>query len=157
MSHGYIEPVLRFANTNLLATSSQIANPRNSADIISFVESNGYRQDDFDIFVALDLDPQHPSGGFANGGGGNFVYAGYYFSQTDFADLTTRGAYSQSKLFWIGKTVYDHECGHLFGWEHEWTPNWTFRSDDLITDPVLYGWMDTDGDGIPEILDSNPY
>ena len=156
-SHGFTETVLRFTNTNLLASSSQIANPRNSADIISFVESNGYRQSDFDIFVALDLDPQHPSGGFANGGGGNFVYVGYYFSQTDFADLTTRGAYSQSKLFWIGKTVYDHECGHLFGWEHEWTPNWAFRSDDLITDPVLYGWMDTDGDGIPEILDSNPY
>jgi hypothetical protein len=27
----------------------------------------------------------------------------------------------------------------------------------LMTDPVLYGWTDTDGDGIPEIIDPTPY
>ena len=155
-SHGFTEPVLRFASTNFLALSSQIANPRNSADIISFVESNGYRQEDFDIFVSLDLDAQHCSGGWTNYGG-NFVYMGYYFSQTDFADLSTHGATGKSKLFCIGKSVYDHECGHIFGWEHEWTPNWVLRPQDFITDPLLYGWMDTDGDGIPEILDHSSY
>jgi hypothetical protein len=151
MSHGFTEPVLRFSNTNLLATSSQIANPRNSADIISFVESNGYRQEDFDIFVALDLDAQNCRGGWANYGG-NFVYMGYYFSPIAFADLNNNAANGKSQLFWIGKSIYDHECGHIFGWEHEWIPNWQLRPGDLITDPVLYGWTDTDGDGIPEIL-----
>lgn len=156
-THALTESVLRFSNTNLLSSNGEIADPRNLADVIAFIESRGYLQSDFDIFVSLDLDPQHPSGGFANGGGGNFVYMGYYFSQANFADLTTRGAYSQSKLFWLGKSIYDHECGHLFGWEHEWTPNWILRADGLITDPVLYGWTDTDGDGVAEILDLTPY
>jgi hypothetical protein len=157
-SHGYAQPILHFANTNLLASSSEIANPRSSTEIISFVESRGYRQEDFDIFVSLNLDPQHPSGGFS-GFGSNFVYVGYYSSQATYADLSTAMSHGKPQLFWIGKTVYDHECGHIFGWEHEWTP-WDSNklfADELITSPVLYGWLDTDGDGIPEILDPTPY
>jgi len=155
-SHGLAEPILHFANTNFLASSTEIANPRNSAEIVSFIEGRGYRQEDFDILVSMDLDAQNCRGGSADYGG-NFVYMGYYFAPTTFADLTKNAANGKSQLFWIGKTIYDHECGHIFGWEHEWTPNWQFRPGDLITDPVLYGWTDTDGDGVPEILSPNPY
>jgi hypothetical protein len=156
-SHGFAEPVLQFSSTNFLASSSEIANPGNSADIISLVESKGYRQEDFDIFVSLNLDAQNISGGWANYGG-NFVYMGYYFSQTTFADLSKSAGGGKSQLFWIGKSIYDHECGHIFGWEHEWTGMGSnLRPDDLITDPSLYGWIDTDGDGVPEIMDPTPY
>ena len=155
-SYGLTAPILRFANTNFMASSAEIANPRSSAEIGSFIESKGYHQEDFDILVSMDLDAQNCRGGWTNYGG-NFVYMGYYFSATAFADLTKNAANGKSQLFWIGKSIYDHECGHIFGWEHEWTPNWQLRPDDSMTDPTLYGWNDTDGDGVPEILSSNPY
>jgi hypothetical protein len=155
-SHGFTEPVLQFLSTNFLASSTEIANPGNSEAIASFIEGRGYRREDFDILVSMDLDAQNCRGGSTTYGG-NFVYMGYYFSPTTFADLSKNAANGKSRLFWIGKAIYDHECGHIFGWEHEWTPNWQLRPDGLITDPVLYGWTDTDGDGIPEIMDPTPY
>jgi hypothetical protein len=155
-SHGYSEPMLRFSNTNFLASSNEIANPQSSAEIVSFIQGKGYYQEDFDILVSMDLDAQNCRGGWANYGG-NFVYMGYYFSPTAFADLSKTSTKGKSQLFGIGKAIYDHECGHIFGWEHAWTPNWQLGPDDLMTDPVLYGWTDTDGDGIPEIIDPTPY
>lgn len=156
-AHGDTEPMLRFSNTNFLASSAEIANSGSSAEIASFIEGKGYRQEDFDILVSMDLDAQNSRGGWANYGG-NFVYMGYYFSQTTFADLSKSAGGGKPELFWIGKAIYDHECGHIFGWEHKWTGGLgNLRPNDLITDPILYGWIDTDGDGIPEIMNPTPY
>jgi hypothetical protein len=156
-SVGYDQPFVQFANTNFLASSSEITNPRSSSDLISFVHGKGYSVGDFDIYVSLDLNAQNPAGGFAYYGG-NFVYMGYYYAPTDFADLSQLSANRKSVLFWIGKAIYDHECGHIFGWEHEWTiTKGQSKPGAAITDPCLYGWTDTDGDGIPEILSPTAY
>ncbi|MEK6285206.1 MAG: hypothetical protein AABO57_05650 [Acidobacteriota bacterium] len=154
---GNDKAMVQFINTNFLASSTEIASPRNTEEIISYVLNQGHKREDFDIYVALDLNPQSPAGGFANYGG-NFAYIGYYFAKRDFADLGQLASYDKSELFWIGKALYDHEIGHIFGWEHEWTISTKsrFLPDDPITDPVLYGWADTDGDGASEILSSLP-
>jgi hypothetical protein len=156
-SCGANRAMVQFVNTNFLASRIEIANPRNSEEIISYVQNTGHRRDDFDIYVALDLDAQNPAGGFADYGG-DFAYMGYWFAQTNFADLCQLGSYNKPQLFWIAKAIYDHEFGHIFGWEHEWTISSSsrFLPDDPITDPVLYNWTDNDGNGIPDIMNSMP-
>jgi hypothetical protein len=60
----------------------------------------------------------------------------------------------------IARTAYHHEMAHLWGWEHEWSVACTRaadRSRPFLADPVLFGWEDVDGDGVPEILDATPY
>ncbi|HEX8090666.1 MAG TPA: hypothetical protein VF762_17535 [Blastocatellia bacterium] len=152
-----LQPAVQFTNTNFLAPSSEISDPRDKEEIKAFVESRGYQRDSFDIFVSLDLNAQSPAGGFTSFGG-EFVYMGYFYEASSFADLTELSDYKESRLFWIAKAVYDHECGHVFGWEHEWAmPQKNNAPGDCITDPALYGWTDTDGDDIPEILDPTPY
>jgi hypothetical protein len=32
-----------------------------------------------------------------------------------------------------------------------------FNDEPFITSPILFGWEDVDGDGVPEILDDTPY
>jgi hypothetical protein len=58
-----------------------------------------------------------------------------------------------------------HEVYHLFGYpaSHSWActsgPQIDASDNCGISDPpaLLLGWIDTDGDGVPEILDSTPY
>jgi hypothetical protein len=62
---------------------------------------------------------------------------------------------------WINWVVYDHELLHLFGWEHEW-PNrdgsGPAQYNQLHPFPyTLFGWVDTNADGVIEILSDHPY
>lgn len=58
---------------------------------------------------------------------------------------------------------FNHELSHLFGMLDNWpfnpggaiTPDGQ-RHDDWIT-YAMFGWADSDGDGLPEILDPTPY
>jgi uncharacterized protein (TIGR03437 family) len=145
---GWPQPLVQFTNTNILAQSSQVSNPSDQNSIISFLTSKGYSASDFDVYVSLSLDPSHPAGGFESG---NFIFMGYYFGAANYVTLDA------GTLLDLAGSVYDHEMGHVFGWEHEWTPNYPAASPNPITDPILYGWRDTDGDGTPEIIDPTPY
>jgi hypothetical protein len=57
---------------------------------------------------------------------------------------------------------FNHELSHLFGMMDDWPPRrGAAGPDDSLIDDwipyVMFGWTDTDGDGIPEILDTTPY
>ena len=145
---GFAQPV-QFTNVNFLVPSSQIANPTDKATIVNYVTSQGYSPSDFDAFVVLNLDAAHPAGG--EYAGQSFIPMGYPFSATSFAKL------DQPSLLSIAGAVYDHEFGHAFGWEHEWSPDYAISYPTPITEPTLYGWVDNDGDGISELLDATPY
>jgi len=58
-------------------------------------------------------------------------------------------------------TLFDHELGHLFGYRDGWPPHTEVNEEGLdvaiYLPAVLYGWTDTDGDRVVEILDPTPY
>ncbi len=153
-SQGFAEPILQFSNTNILVDRSEIDNPEIRQHVEAVASEKGYEKEDYDILVSLDLDAQNPvpSGvhdGFSNGR--DFVYMGYYFATdlpAEVADLR------RGRAGFLAQNVYDHHIGHIFGWEHSWTPQ---EGGFFITQPDLYGWTDVDGDGIREIEDPTPY
>ncbi len=58
---------------------------------------------------------------------------------------------------------FDHELSHLFGMMDSWpfSPGSVLAPDGLRHDDwipyVMFGWTDTDGDHLPEIIDPTPY
>jgi hypothetical protein len=57
---------------------------------------------------------------------------------------------------------FDHELSHMFGMMDDWPfQRGTAGPEGSVIDDwipyVMFGWTDTDGDGIPEILDTTPY
>ncbi len=61
--------------------------------------------------------------------------------------------------------LFDHELAHGMGWQHWWPVGDAGVSEALYSNwrhtyafpYYLFGWVDADGDGIPEILDPTPY
>ncbi len=153
-ARGYAEPVVRFTHTNILALRSEIGDPRDRNSVVAFLAGKGYSEQDFDIVVSMDLDAESTSGGFTDLN--DFVYMGCFFC--------TGGGFqslSASDLTLVANAIYHHEFGHIWGWNHDWTDCTPISNVDLcqgfMTAPTLWGWEDTDGDGVPEILDSTPY
>jgi hypothetical protein len=85
-----------------------IADPGIPADVVAYLARQGISTNDFDLLIALDLDPSHPAGGFGaeTPDGTPFIHMGYFFSQSDTADL------DPDRLHLIGNAVYGHEVLH---------------------------------------------
>lgn len=153
-SRGYAAPLVQFAFTNVLIPGVQVADPRSLDAVAPVIAGEGVVVDDYDIIAVINIDPAQSEGGFASGGFAGsrpFVYMGN-FGLWD-ARLTL--AQWQS----VANASYHHEIGHHWGWGHGWSPVCGRSSayTPFITEPVLYGWEDTDGDRIPEIVDPTPY
>lgn len=62
----------------------------------------------------------------------------------------------------IGGSLIEHELTHSMGWLHHW-PNGFGSGEDWLRNRdgwepyLLFGWTDTDGDGVIEIYDQTPY
>jgi hypothetical protein len=150
--HGYPAPLIAFENTNLVVNPAEI-DPVKLQDLQKHAEAKGLKAHEFDIYVTLDLNPRNVAGGYARYDLRS-VYVGNYGRWT--SPLNER--------WWraVAATAYHHETGHLWGWEHSWVPACPQPPDvpphqPFITDPALFGWIDLDGDKIPEINDPNPY
>ena len=94
-------------------------------------------------------------------GGGKMAYVGWYHGTFDGnPDLT-----ESKRLHDFIRTLYIHEFDHFYGWEHGgWvSEKWDsdeylyYRQNLSLVDPILFGWLDTDGDSIPEAVDPTPY
>ena len=148
---GFGAPLVQFSNTVFLVPPSAITDPASRDDVIAYVETQGFMRSDFDMFLSIDLQPGVPRGGFAFMGG-EFAHMGCFFGggcQTG-SPINLDATILQQVAF----AMYQHEVGHLWGWEHGWSE---CSCRPFITVPALFGWTDVDGDGVPEIIDPTPY
>lgn len=153
---GFAGPIVSFESTNVVISPAQIADPRSRAAVLAAAGREGLGSSGYDFIVSLNIDPARSEGGFATPGDG-FVYVGNYRFWS-----TTLGS---SDWLSIAATAYHHEVAHHWGWPatHDWSPACSaadltdlgFRP--FLAAPVLFGWEDVDGDGVPEILDETPY
>jgi hypothetical protein len=154
LNQGFANPIVQFEFTNVAIAGALIVDPRSPSSVKQTLALEGYSADGYDFLVVINIDPLRSEGGFAGSDalGPLFVYMGN-FSQWHERPL-------DAEWETIARAAYHHEVAHHWGWEHEWsawcgtgqTPWWPF-----IAAPALFGWTDTDGDGVPEILDATPY
>ena len=159
-ARGYAAPIVVFRNTNAVIRSPAEGlrlrngtelNPRVPDSMRGLLQERGFAPDDFELVVAVDMHPVRFAGGISINQR-RFIHVGNYFRRT--SPLSARD------WMYVGRTVYHHEVAHQWGWPgtHDWDahcePN---PSEPFIVPPVLFGWEDTDGDRIPEILDGTPY
>jgi hypothetical protein len=152
-SRGYSVPIVVFDNTNIVIDSAQIANPRRPGSVRAAAERHGLSTANYQIVMAIDINPQESVGGFSLPSE-RAVYVGNYSSWK-----TSLGA-QQWKM--IARTAYHHEVAHHWGWPdtHDWAGSCGGKQPEFapfIAPPMLFGWEDLDGDGVPEILSQTPY
>ena len=145
-------PILQFE-----VTGAYLASPpaRGSLVPIDQVRSlTGYDPGQFDLLAEVDLDVDNPFGGES---GGMAIY-GCTGAGTQQVNLwaNVSAAYDVENL---PKTLLIHEVDHLMGWSHEWPCGDGSTPDVCNQEPpyLLFGWYDTDSDGMPEIVSTRPY
>jgi hypothetical protein len=115
----------------------------------------------YDLLAEVDLDStmsvSSQLAGMGFGGTGCFdegsPYVNIYFVLTSAREMDFSG------------TIFDHELSHSLGWMHWWAnldgSVETQGTVDMVHNASfptrLFGWIDTDGDGVVEILDPTPY
>jgi hypothetical protein len=130
------------------------ANDKRVETFQPYLESQGASVDDYDAFMVLDINAGPPSDntyGWCCYSNHRLIW-GEYAGDYDVTESEGADWVALDGAFWVG---FMHEMGHWHGWDHEWAG--ATKPDRLITAPALYGWTDTDGDGIAEILDPTPY
>jgi hypothetical protein len=148
----YGSPIVAFSNTNVVIESSQVTDPRTLNGIMTALAEQRTSAVGYDFVVSINIDPGRSEGGVATPGSiPAFIYMG------NFSRWTTR--LSASQFTSISGAVYHHEVIHHWGWpgSHDWDSCNSTYGFNFRVPPVLLGWVDVDGDGVPEILDQTPY
>ena len=149
-ARGLPAPIVRFENTTVLVEPASIPDPRTAEGVTAALASLGQSADGYDILASVNVDPSRSEGGFAVDSNrflfiGNFSAFSSPLRPTDYVS--------------VARTLYHHEVVHLWGWPgtHDWASNCGSFGFNFRVPPILLGWEDVDGDGVPEILDPTPY
>jgi hypothetical protein len=148
---GYKSPIVAFDNTNVVLAPTAGLDPADHRSVRTAVQRRGFKPEDYQLVISINMDPVRFAGGFSNNAN-RFIHVGNYFNQPTL--LTPR------QWGFVARTAYHHEVAHQWGWPgtHDWDARCeTAGSEPFIVPPMLLGWEDTDGDGVPEILDATPY
>lgn len=154
-SNGYATPIVRFEFTNVTVPGTRGAPPKSLPHAQALLQAQGISTSGYHFVAVINIDPTLLEGGFASINSLDpplFIYMGNYGA---WSSRPTDTNFSN-----IASATYHHEVAHHWGWQHEWTPVCGVASNPwhpFITAPVLFGWLDTDADGVPEILDATPY
>ena len=146
---GFSTPFVTFVNSTVVLDRMAV-DPTRLDDLKRAAASMGIVVADYQIYIAIDMDPRQSRGGRATYPTRS-IYVGNY------------GAWNKpltaAQWMLVARTAYHHEVVHLWGWDHDWTAVCQSGRpfEPFITDPMLLGWRDSDGDGIVEILDPTPY
>jgi hypothetical protein len=165
---GLTEPILQVETT-----SAFISSPPHPGALLTAkdIQTAGYDRSKFDLVAEVDLDANNLYGenslvkgalGFSFGGCGKAP-----LSPVDLWIVHKK----DTDLGWeLTYTLLDHEFFHSLGWDHAMPCRQNIFDDYLADDglmtfdmcdfshpPAQFGWEDLNGNGIPEILDPNPY
>jgi hypothetical protein len=157
---GVSTPILQIKTTGTFLDEPTVAGQEESAAQIAARTGQDLTQ--YDFLVEVDLDAEISVA--ANTGGLGFGGTGCWEDGSPMVDIYAVVNSRESLMSGFG-TVFDHELSHSLGWSHWWpTGNASVAgqySTDMYHNPIfptlLFGWTDSDGDGLLEILDPTPY
>jgi hypothetical protein len=167
-SLGLTTPILQVETT-----SAFVPSPPHPGSLLTAadIQAAGYDRSKFDVVAEVDLDTNNTVGtkapykgllGYTSGGCGKAPA-----SPVDIWVVHEKNF----DLGWdLSYTLLDHEFFHALGWGHTLpcrqnifddymgdSGTTTFDMCDFSHPPAQFGWEDLNGNGIPEILDPNPY
>ena len=156
--HGLTAPIL-----SLDVTGTYLAAPPTPGQLVTAeqVQSlTGFDASQFDLLAQVDLDTNNTYG--QGTGAGGYALEGCTGRGTRQVNIWIHmgGAASIDTL---AGSLLDHELSHIMGWQHWWPcgQGGPAPADGQPCNPILptfmFGWTDTDGDGLAEILDPTPY
>ncbi len=163
LSHGQSQPFMQ-----VTADAAYVSPPPSPGDFLTAAQVlslTGKDPSAYDFLMQIDLD--------ANGTLVHRVFSGVIESGGGVA-LQGCGSGNKNGIMNIYSSIADpgdlvgglgmdfnHELSHLFGMMDNWPSISATGPDGLGTQDwipyVMFGWTDSDGDGIPEIIDPTPY
>jgi hypothetical protein len=150
-SRGYRAPLLVFENTNVVVEAAEIRDPHNPEMIRAAAERHGISTGPYEIVMGIDINPLEGRGGLSVLRERSVYVGNYSFWKAPLADREWR---------MVANTAYHHEIAHHWGWDHDWSVKCGRTKvgyEPFLAAPILFGWEDVDGDGVPEILEDKPY
>ncbi len=168
-SWGIKDTVLYFKNTNICINAALVGNDAYAySNLYPYLKSNGYDVNSYDLIIIMNMNP------------GSEICCAWQVSTLpgegpfslvchDFRHQTENFAnYTQADLNLYARTIYYEEMQHAFGYEHSMPLRFFYNSmapevahlhgkPDMFVMPGIFGWDDTDGNGIIEILEPNPF
>lgn len=151
--HSLATPILQLQVTGAYVSLHPVPGKLITIEQVKALTSSDPAQ--FDLLAEVDLDAKNTYGGAA---GGLAIY-GCTGRRTQQVNLWSNVA-AASDMEYLPKTLLIHELDHLMGWLHDWPcgPKGS-PAESCNQEPpyLLFGWLDTNGDGVPEILAPNPY
>lgn len=142
--------------------SVYINQPVRPGDFVRFSDIQnltGIDPSTYDLVGQVDLDKDLSVAG--GSGAGGFAMDGCSGSVNPRVNIWD-GVTDEFSLQWLAPTLLDHELAHIMGWQH-WWPRWdgseeyNLGQNDVVWPALLFGWVDSDSDGIIEINDPTPY
>jgi hypothetical protein len=128
------------------------------------LSATGKSTSSFDFVMQVDLDKDGTyaamNGGYVEAGGG---LALHNCEPSKSGPINIWSSVTSAETVRGGLVMdFNHEFSHLFGMMDDWPgPPLIAGPADTTTNDwipyVIFGWSDTDGDGIPEIVDPTPY
>ena len=154
-ARGFGAPIVSFDSTNVVLPGGAVQTPNSLNSVVAALAARGVSTTGYRFIIAINLDPAKSEGGSAFVGATEpaFIYVGNY---SRWQRRLTAAEFNA-----VASTAYRHEVSHHWGWPgtHDWSPSCSsgINFEPGIAAPILFGWEDTDGDGVPEILDTTPY
>jgi hypothetical protein len=159
---------------SIQADGAWIATPPSPGALLTraqILAGTGIDASKYDFVIQIDLDQNNTTGlkhwpGLLDQGGGVALQGCGAYDKSGEVNIWSVVMQTRGTKDFVHGTLsmdFNHELSHLFGM----LDNWPF-SPGSITSPdgarhddwipyVNFGWTDTDGDGIPEIVDPTPY
>lgn len=158
-SIGLSEPILQAELITAVAGAPVV--PGQYLTVDEVLAKTGYDPRQFDVLVEVDLDRDNLATG-QYGGLGVSLSGGCMPSGSQSVNIGMNISEAPTPEYLSGTSIFEHELIHAMGWQHWWAngdggaPDW-MEMGGYWMPYLMFGWTDTDGDGIIEIQDPTPY